>query len=88
MPNAIQELQPGDPLTIDQTNHPWGIRDPGGTLVGRLSQRSQRAMPNAPAGAEVMAIAAWDASKSTPEYRRSLNRERWEVVVPELIFAR
>ena len=86
--DAIKELQPGDPLAIDQTSQPWGIRTLGGVLVGRLSRRSQQAMPNAAAGAEVMAIATWDAGKSTPEYRRSLNRERWEVVVPEFIFAR
>ena len=88
MSQAIAELQSSDILTVDQTTNPWELRTPGGTLVGRLSRRSQQAMPDAPAGAEVMAIAAWDASKSTPEYRRSLNRERWEVVVPELIFAR
>ncbi len=88
VPSAIAELQPGDNLTIDQTSQPWGIRTPGGILVGRLSRRSQREMPNCPARAEVMAIAAWDASKSTPEYRRGLRRERWEVVVPEFIFAR
>ena len=88
VPDAIRDLQPGDPLTIDQASQPWGLRTPEGVLVGRFSRRTQQTMPNGPAGAEVMAIAAWDASKSTPEYRRSLNRERWEVVVPELIFAR
>ena len=86
MPNAIGELQPGDPLTIDQASQPWGLRTQGGVLVGRLSRRSQQAMPNAPAGAEVMAIAAWDDSGSTPEYRKYLRRSRWEVVVPELIY--
>ena len=88
VPDAIRELQPGDPLTIDQSVQPWGLWTPAGVLVGRLSRRSQQTMPNAPTGAEVMAIAAWDASKSTPEYRRGLCRERWEVVVPELIFTR
>ena len=86
VPDAIRELQPGDPLTIDQSVQPWGLWTPGGVLVGRLSRRSQQTMPNAPTGAEVMAVAAWDASKSTPEYRIGLRRERWEVVVPELIF--
>ena len=54
VPSAIAELQPGDILTIDQASQPWGIRTPGGILVGRLSRRSQQAMPNAPGGAEVM----------------------------------
>ena len=88
VPDAIRELQPGDPLTIDQASQPWGIRTHGGVLVGRLSRRSQQMMPNVPAKAEVMAIAAWDATRSTPEYKRGLRRDRWEVVVPELIFAR
>ena len=86
VPDAIMELQPGDPLVIDQADQPWGFRTAGGVLVGRLSRRSQQAMPDAPIGAEVLAIAAWDASKSTPEYRRGLIRERWEVAVPDLIF--
>ena len=85
--NSIAELRPGDPLTIDLASQPWGLRTPGGVLVGRLSRRSQQAMPNAPAGAEVLAIAAWDDSGSTPEYRKYLRRSRWEVVVPELIYA-
>ena len=84
--NAIAELQPGDPLTIDPASQPWGLRTPAGVLVGRLSRRGQRALPYVPTGAAVLAIAAWDASKSTPEYRKGLRRERWEVVVPELIF--
>ena len=86
VPNAIAEMQPGDILTVGQTTMPWGLRTPGGFLVGRLSRRSQQAMPKASVRAEVLAIAAWDASKSTPEYRRGLRRDRWEVVVPELIF--
>ena len=84
--NAIRELQPGDSLIIDQASQPWGLRTLGGTLVGRLSRRSQQTMTRVPTGAEVLAIAAWNASKSTPEYKRGLLRERWEVVVPELIF--
>ena len=84
--NAIAELQPGDPLAIDQASQPWGLRTLEGVLVGRLSRRIQQAMPNAPTGAEALAIAAWDATKSTPEYRKGLRRDRWEVVVPELIF--
>ena len=86
VPDAIRELQPGDPLTIDQASQPWGLRTQGGVLVGRLSRRSQQAMARVPAGAEVLAITAWDAGKSTPEYKKGLRRERWEVVVPELIF--
>ena len=80
--DAIKELQPGDPLIIDQAVQPWGLRTPGGVLVGRLSRRSQQAMPNAPAAAEVLAIATWDASKSTPEYRKGLRKEQWEVWSP------
>ena len=85
--DAIRELQPGDSLAIDQAVRPWGLRTAGGVLVGKLSRRSQQAMPNAPAGAEVLAIAAWEDSGSTPEHRKYLQRSQWEVVVPEIIFA-
>ncbi len=84
--NAIRKLQPGDPLIIDQSSQPWGLRTLGGTLVGRLSRRSQQTMTRVPTGAEVLAIAAWNASGSAAEYKRGLLRERWEVVVPELIY--
>ena len=53
-----------------------------------MSRRSQQAMPNIPAKAEVLAIAAWDDGGSAPEYRKYLQGSHWEVVVPELIFAR
>ena len=33
-----------------------------------------------------MAIVAWDAERSEPEYRRGLRSEAWDVVVPELVF--
>ena len=61
--NAIAELQPGDPLTIDQAVQPWGLRTQGGVLVGRLSRRSQQAIARVPAGTEVMAVATWDAQQ-------------------------
>ena len=84
--NTIRELQPEDPLIIDQASQPWGLRTLGGTLVGRLSRRSQQTVTRVPTGAEVLAIAAWDGSGSAAEYREYLQRSQWEVVVPELIF--
>ena len=46
---------------------------------------------DAPAGmrcsyATVMAVATWDRESSEPQYQDRLRCDRWEVVVPELVF--
>jgi ATP-dependent DNA helicase RecQ len=60
--------------------------DERGRVVGRLASGF---VP--PAGmrcvvASVQAIVVWQREYSKPEYRAGICCERWEVVVPELIF--
>lgn len=37
--------------------------------------------------ARVAAVVAWSREDSKPEFAESLQCDRWEVVVPELVFA-
>ena len=36
--------------------------------------------------ASVLAVATWERERSDSEYRDRLQCEKWEVVVPELVF--
>ena len=64
----------------------WELLDGNGTVVGQLAGGF-----NAPPGmhctdATVLAIATWDRERSEPQYQSRLQRDTWEVVVPELVF--
>ena len=83
---AIAGLHPGDPLQVRMGTDRWELLAGNGTVVGQLARNF-----TAPAGAgstyaTVMAIIAWDAERSEPEYRSGLHTKNWEVVVPELVF--
>ena len=83
---AIAGLDRDDPLQVNMgTDHCELLAD-NGMVVGQLACNF-----TAPAGAGstyaiVMAIVAWDAERSEPEYRSGLRTKTWEVVVPELVF--
>ena len=83
---VIAGLNPADPLQVRMGTDRWELLADNGMVVGQLARNF-----TAPAGAsrvraEVMAIVAWDAERSEPEYRQGLRSEAWEVVVPELVF--
>ena len=81
---AIARLSPGDPLQVRTDKTPWELVDARGTTVGRLSRSYET--PGNPGGvsATVLAIGAWDKTKSDSEYQNRLNADRWEVIIPEL----
>lgn len=83
---AISELTTGDGLQLRQGVEHTEIVDEKGRLVGRLARGF---VP--PAGmrcvtASVRAIVVRQGEDSEPEYRDRVRCERWEVVVPELVF--
>ena len=82
----IGALHPGDPLQVRMGTDLWELLADNGTVVVQLARSF-----TSPAGvnrvrAAVMAIVAWDAERSEPEYRQNLSSEAWEVVVPQLMF--
>ncbi len=84
--HAIAALAPGDVLAVREHANRWALLDRNGTVVGQLA--SSFAPPNGMrcAYATVLAVVTWDKEKSEPEYQDNLRCEKWEVVVPELVF--
>jgi ATP-dependent DNA helicase RecQ len=83
---AIAALKPGSPLELRLERERWVIAQSDGLTVGRLS-----AAYNPPPGmvcisAQVFAIVAWYRGDSKPEYQSLSRCEKWEVVIPQLVF--
>ncbi len=83
---AIATLSPGDPLQIQERAGRWELLDHTGVVVGVLAQSFEPPNRMTPVGATVLAVASWSRKHSEPQYQEQLQRDTWEVVVPELIF--
>jgi ATP-dependent DNA helicase RecQ len=84
---AITELTASDMLQLRQKRERWELVDESGNIVGRLARAF-----SPPAGlrciaASVGAIVMRQREDAEPEYRDNIRCDRWEIVVPELIFA-
>ncbi|MEF8719476.1 MAG: hypothetical protein V5B44_17835 [Candidatus Accumulibacter necessarius] len=83
----IAALSP-DPLHLQQEDRRWLLRDAQGNLVGRNSPPATRHRP-----AWTASRRAWRRSSSatgataSPNTSHRIRCERWEVVLPELVFA-
>ena len=84
---AIAALDAGDALQLCRVNERWELKDRTGQTVGRLAQ-SYTPPPNARCiAARVTAVIVRRREDSEPEYQDRLRADRWEVVVPELVYA-
>ncbi len=83
---AIAALSPGDRLQARQSEDRYQLLDRNGTQVGTLAAAYQPPADTRCAFATVLAIATWDHDSSDPEYQSSLRSDKWEVVLPELVF--
>ncbi len=85
---AIAALAPGAALLVQQKSGRCLLRDEQGNLVGRLA-----AGYTPPAGMECIAarvaaiLVRYRTDESKPEYRHRIHCERWEIVLPELVYA-
>ncbi len=84
---AIAALTPGAGLHLEHTDGRWLLHDAQGNRIGRLA-----ASYTPPAGmtcvrARVAAIIVRYRADSEPQYLARIRCERWEVVLPELVFA-
>jgi ATP-dependent DNA helicase RecQ len=84
--DAISQLEPGAPVSIEAKGDRFFLLDSQGNTVGRLAKKFR-----APAGCrfvrgQVFAAVEIRAKDSEEYYRGSLRRSRWEVIVPELVF--
>lgn len=83
---SISALSPGDPLQVREHQGKWELSDGNGVQVGMLSRWFEAPSDMRCVEAKVAAIATWGSERSDPQYKQELKCDRWEVVVPELVF--
>lgn len=83
---AIAALSIGDALDLRQARFHWELVSANGILVGRLAKSFAPPANMQWISARVAAILVWQADDDTSEFRALTRCERWEVVLPELIF--
>ncbi len=86
MHRDIASLSPGDPLHVRLGSKRWELLDRNGNVVGQLASGFNGLNNMRCNRAKVWAIVAWNRDYSEPQYQRGIQRDTWEVVVPELIF--
>jgi ATP-dependent DNA helicase RecQ len=80
----IKVLQPGDFLKVDFASRT--IFDSAGNPIGRLATSYQAPVGKRCVRASVAAILVRTKVRTEEKYRQHTKVERWEVVVPELVF--
>jgi ATP-dependent DNA helicase RecQ len=84
---AIAALTPGDTLRLHREHEHWTLVDSRGNTVGWLARAYAPPAGTTCIAASVAAIIIREREDSEPEYHERLRSERWEVVVPDLVFA-
>ena len=84
---AIAALGPRDSLKIRvDVRRRWELLDRTGSVVGRLAEKFEPPPAMRCVSAAVHAVVTWSRDASDPKFHGRLKCDRWEVVVPELIF--
>ncbi len=83
---AIARLKVGDALRYIADERGIRIEDQDGVVVGRLSQAFNPPAGLRCQGARVRAVIVWRKADSAPDYETRCRIEKWEVVLPELLF--
>ncbi|MFO1420756.1 MAG: RecQ family ATP-dependent DNA helicase [Candidatus Competibacteraceae bacterium] len=83
---VIAALSAGDRLRLRPAKERWELVDARGHTVGRLARVYAPPTGMRCIAAQVAAIIIRRREDTEPEYRDSVRCERWEVVVPELVF--
>lgn len=83
---AIARLSTGDVLELRRTQERWELMDGMGRRVGRLARAFSAPPGRVCVTARVAAILGWRREGSEIEYQDQIHCEKWEVVLPELVF--
>ncbi len=85
---AIAGLKQGDSLQLLVTsNGRWLLQNQSGIAVSKLAKKFEPPPTMYCKSASVYATVQWSKRNSPSEYVESIKCERWEVVIPELVFA-
>lgn len=83
----IQQLAQNDPVMLRQDGSHWHLTDADAGIVGRLSKAFTPPQGMVFVSGKIKVIVDWHADDQDPAFRVRTQCERWEVIVPELIFA-
>ena len=83
---AIGALSAGDALGLRQGKSRWELFDAGGLLIGRLAKSFAPPANMQWLSARVAAILVRQADDGASGFRALARCERWEVVLPELVY--
>lgn len=84
--HRIKKLLPGDSLVLQQSLDHWELLDSDGAVVGRLSRAFSMPPGMECVEARVAAVIVRRREDSEPEFQDWYKCDKWEVVLPELIF--
>jgi ATP-dependent DNA helicase RecQ len=84
---AIANLTTGDSILLVEHNARWALTDMNRKLIGRMSKKFAPPSATNFLSARVAAIIVRRREDSPEEYQAQICCDRWEVVVPELVFA-
>jgi ATP-dependent DNA helicase RecQ len=85
--SAIWKLSVGDPIRLEAAGDQFVLANSQGVTVGRLARKFKAPKGAIFVGGQVFAIVTRHRDDSSEEFHSQLRQERWEVIVPELVFA-
>ncbi|MDX0488812.1 RecQ family ATP-dependent DNA helicase [Sinorhizobium medicae] len=85
---ALAEMETGDPVELVEIDGRWLVRNRAGATIGRMAQSYRPPDGLRCIRGEASAIIRWRKIDNAEEFHGTLRREVWEVVLPELVFAR
>ena len=84
--DALDRLNTGDPIRLRQSGERWLLVDQDDVPVGRLARSFKPPDDAEFLEGRVHAVCMWFREDSADEYREHVRRDRWPVVVPELVY--
>jgi ATP-dependent DNA helicase RecQ len=85
---GIAESKVGDPVSLEQDQKGWVIKDALGRLIGRMSRSYSPPKGYEVLRAEVGAIVHWRRSDNEEEFREHIKRADWETVLLDIVYVR
>jgi ATP-dependent DNA helicase RecQ len=85
---AISRLQPRDEIQLRHNDGKYELFDLQGALVGRLAKAFVPPKNSTFASANIIAIVERDQGTDESEYQSRFKCDKWEVVLPELVYAK
>ena len=83
---AIASARPGDPVHLIRDGERWRIDSAEGKILARMSRAFSPPEGTIFLRGEVSAILNWSRKDGGADYHHRLQRDAWEVVLPELVF--